>query len=66
VLEAAYFGKVSKQQEINIKEAPLMMLIPMWVLVLANIYFGIDTSVTVGAADAAAQWLSQPHNTGAN
>ncbi|WP_435273680.1 monovalent cation/H+ antiporter subunit D family protein [Psychrobium sp. nBUS_13] len=66
VLEAAYFGKVSQQQETNIKEAPLMMLIPMWVLVLANIYFGIDTSVTVGAADAAAQWLSQPHNTGAN
>ena len=35
------------------------MLVPMWILVLANIYFGIDTSLSVGAADAAAQLLTQ-------
>ena len=29
------------------------MLIPIWVLVLANIYFGIDTDLTVGMAQRA-------------
>jgi multicomponent Na+:H+ antiporter subunit D len=60
ILEAAYFKKPSAiTADKTIKEAPLLMLIPMWVLVLANIYFGIDTSLSVSAADAAAQWLTQ-------
>ncbi len=64
VLEAAYLKKPSALTEgKNIKEAPLLMLVPMWILVLANIYFGIDTSVSVGAADAASQWLTQPSAT---
>ena len=62
VLEAAYFKKPSELSEGKvIKEAPAMMLIPMWILVLSNIYFGIDTSLSVGAADAASQWLTQPN-----
>ena len=60
ILEAAYFKKPSAiTADKTIKEAPLLMLIPMWILVLANIYFGIDTSLSVSAADAAAQWLTQ-------
>ena len=60
ILEAAYFKKPSAITiGKTIKEAPLMMLIPMWILVLANIYFGIDTSLSVSAADAASQWLTQ-------
>ena len=60
ILEAAYFKKPSEQFERKtIKEAPLLMLIPMWMLVFANIYFGIDTSLSVGAAEAASKWLTE-------
>jgi len=38
-------------------EAPLLMLIPMWVLVAANVYFGIDTRLSVGVAARAAASL---------
>lgn len=38
-------------------EAPLAILIPTWMLVLANLYFGIDTSFTVGATSLAVQSL---------
>ena len=39
------------------KEAPISMLIPMWALVLANIYFGVNTEMTAGVAEAAAKAL---------
>ncbi|MEO1676492.1 MAG: hypothetical protein AAFR72_13865, partial [Pseudomonadota bacterium] len=39
-----------------VSEAPLSMLVPMIVLVAANLYFGVQTDLTVdtarGAADA--------------
>ena len=38
-------------------EAPLLMLIPTWALVVANVYFGIDTRVSVGIAEHAAASL---------
>jgi len=41
----------------NYKEAPLSMLIPMWILALACIYFGFATDVTLTASRAAAQGL---------
>lgn len=60
ILEAAYFKEPSELTAgKEIKEAPLLMLVPMWVLVIANIYFGIDTSLSVTAADTAAQLLTQ-------
>ena len=60
VLEAAYFQKLPESQNPNnIKEVPWLMLAPMWALVLANIYFGIDTSLTTDAANSASQWLFQ-------
>lgn len=57
VLEAAYFQKRDPSTTADIKEAPALMLIPMWILVIANIYFGIDTSLTVGTAEHAASFL---------
>lgn len=73
ILEAAYFQKPlnvldsdSIEENANttqpIKEAPWLMLIPMWLLVLANIYFGIDTSLTTEAASSAAEWLLQSND----
>jgi multicomponent Na+:H+ antiporter subunit D len=60
VLEAAYFQKLPETQDPNkVKEVPWLMLAPMWTLVLANIYFGIDTSLTTEAARSASEWLFQ-------
>ncbi|WP_286235473.1 monovalent cation/H+ antiporter subunit D family protein [Thalassotalea sediminis] len=63
VIEAAYFQPLPESQGASkIKEVPLLMLVPMWILVLANIYFGIDTSLTVEAAESAAKSLFQGYN----
>jgi multicomponent Na+:H+ antiporter subunit D len=58
VLEAAYFQKPEAGRK-PVKEAPWSMLIPMWILVIANIYFGVDTSLTTEAARTAAETLFQ-------
>ncbi len=39
----------------EVKEAPLTMLIPMWILVGISIAFGIDASWTAESAQAAAR-----------
>lgn len=39
------------------KEVPLSMLIPMWILAIACIYFGFDTDITLTASRTAAQGL---------
>lgn len=60
ILEAAYFQKLPESQDPNkVKEVPWLMLAPMWALVFANIYFGIDTSLTTEAASSASEWLFQ-------
>ena len=60
ILEAAYFKDIPADVDSSkIKEVPLLMLAPMWVLVLANIYFGIDTELTIGSARFSADWLTQ-------
>lgn len=56
VIEAAYFQS-APQGRCVVSEVPMGMLIPMWLLVIANIYFGIDTSLTSEAAQQAANWL---------
>jgi multicomponent Na+:H+ antiporter subunit D len=56
VLEAAYFQSRPEGAD-KVKEVPWLMLLPMWLLVLSNIYFGIDTSLTADTASAAAEWL---------
>jgi multicomponent Na+:H+ antiporter subunit D len=39
------------------REAPLSMLAPIWLLVGANIYFGVDTHLSVGSAQRVAALL---------
>ena len=56
VVEAAYFLPRPEGAP-AVAEAPLSMLIPTWLLVVANIYFGIDSSLTIGVARRAAEAL---------
>jgi multicomponent Na+:H+ antiporter subunit D len=56
VVEAAYF-KPRPADARQLREAPLVMLVPLWVMALANFWFGIDTSFSVGVARAAAATL---------
>ncbi|MCW9014639.1 MAG: monovalent cation/H+ antiporter subunit D family protein [Gammaproteobacteria bacterium] len=56
IVEVAYFKPPIAGRE-SIKEAPLSFLIPIWTLVIANIYFGIDTRLSVQVAQAASQSL---------
>lgn len=56
VIEVAYCRPPSDAVA-AVEEAPLAMLVPMWVLVAANVYFGLDTRVSVGIAEQAAQSL---------
>ncbi len=56
IVEAAYFKAPLAGSE-TIREAPLSFLIPIWILVIANIYFGIDTRLSVQVAQAASQSL---------
>ena len=58
LVEVAYFKPVLTGTE-TIKEAPLAFLIPVWTLVIANIYFGIDTRLSVEVAQAASMNLFQ-------
>ena len=55
VVEVAYFQPPPEGRVVT--EAPRSMLIPMWVLILANIYFGIDASLTTSVAGTAARAL---------
>ena len=64
IIEVLYFQAsdetsqiTSGQKNINVKEAPLMLLIPMWGLVFANVYFGFNTELTVGTAEQAVKLL---------
>ncbi len=42
----------------TVTEAPWTLLVPVWLLVAANFWFGLDTRLTVGAATAAAEALA--------
>jgi len=54
-VEVAYFKPVPEGT--TQQEAPMALLIPAWLLVIATIWFGLDTSFTVGTATEAAQQL---------
>ena len=56
VVEVAYFQPRGPNLP-SVREAPLGILLPTWVLILANFYFGIDTSLTVNVARTAAMTL---------
>lgn len=55
VVEVAYFKPAP--EGLKVREAPLALLIPTWALALANLYFGLDTSLNAGVARLAAQGL---------
>ncbi|KAG1707699.1 NADH-quinone oxidoreductase subunit N [Nymphon striatum] len=56
IIETLYFKPVTPKN-IDIKEAPMLLLVPTWILVFANIYFGLNTELTVGIAERAVQAL---------
>lgn len=56
IVEVAYFKEPLANSPV-VKEAPAIFLVPIWVLVIANVYFGIDTRLSVQVAEAAAQSL---------
>jgi multicomponent Na+:H+ antiporter subunit D len=56
IVEAAYLREPEGTYP-PVKEAPLSMLLPMWLLVAANVYFGIDASLSTGVAVRAAHML---------
>ena len=55
VLEVAYFQE--PEEGVTVKEAPLFMLVPTYALILASIYFGIQTDPMLSAAREAAEML---------
>ncbi len=60
VVEAAWFKPAPVGRE-KVSEAPLLLLLPTWALALANIYFGVDSRLTLGMAGlAAGQLLEDP------
>lgn len=56
IVEVAWFHEPPRAR-LNMVEAPLEMLVPMWIVAGLCIWFGIDASGTVAAAQAAADAL---------
>jgi len=56
VVEVAYFSQAPEDAP-EIREAPLSLLGPTWLLVGATVFFGIFTSLSVGVASHAARML---------
>ena len=52
LVEAAYFDPLPKGRE-AVREAPLTMLIPVWLLTAANLHFGFHTELSYGLAQQA-------------
>lgn len=57
LVEVLYFQPQKAVSAQTVKEAPLSLLLPTWILVIANIYFGFDTELTVGTAQQAVDLL---------
>ena len=55
VVEVAYFQR--REDEAEIREAPISLLIPTWALVAASFWFGIDAGTTSSVAISAAETL---------
>jgi multicomponent Na+:H+ antiporter subunit D len=56
IVEVAYFMEPEPGTP-QVTEAPMAFLVPVWLLVAGNIYFGIDTRLGVQIAQSAAQSL---------
>ena len=48
------------EPDCEITEAPMSLIIPTWILIIASIYFGLDTELTLSAANASAEALLGP------
>lgn len=58
VVEIAYFKTPSARQAArDVREAPIAMLVPVWILIGATIWFGIFTEHSAEIAEAAAKQL---------
>ncbi len=55
VIEVAYLREPASGGSGEVEEAPLTLLLPTWALALANIWFGIETSINAGGAFEAAR-----------
>ncbi|MEZ5778884.1 MAG: monovalent cation/H+ antiporter subunit D family protein [Paracoccaceae bacterium] len=55
VIETLYLTAPAK--DTAYREAPLSMLVPIWIMAVACIYFGLATGVTLGASQTAAAGL---------
>ena len=53
----AYLRRPAESDGSAAQEAPLSLLLPTWVLIVANLYFGIHTRLSVGIASKAAAVL---------
>ncbi|HUF71865.1 MAG TPA: monovalent cation/H+ antiporter subunit D family protein [Gammaproteobacteria bacterium] len=56
IVEAAWFRELPPAHA-DVREAPLALLVPVWVLTAANLWFGIDTRLSAGIAARAAEML---------
>jgi multicomponent Na+:H+ antiporter subunit D len=56
VIEVAYF-RSPPEDATPVREAPMSMLVPTWILIGASLFFGLNTSVSVGVAREAAETL---------
>jgi multicomponent Na+:H+ antiporter subunit D len=56
VVEVAYFQE-SPDGAGEVREAPISLLLPTWILLGGSVYFGIDSSFSVGVARQAAEFL---------
>ena len=56
MIETLYFKAATDGNRV-ISEAPLLLLLPTWTLVFANIYFGLDTELSLGMAERATHAL---------
>ncbi len=56
VVESAYF-RDPQPHAMEIREAPLVLLIPTWILTLSTLFFGVFAHLTVSGADRAVQAL---------
>jgi multicomponent Na+:H+ antiporter subunit D len=56
VVEVAYFAQPPEDAP-RVREAPVSMLLPTWILIGASLFFGLNTKVSVGVAQEAAETL---------
>ena len=56
IIEVMFFH-TSTSSATAIKEVPISLLAPMWILVMANIYFGLNTELMTSVANTAVQLL---------